>query len=101
MNHRSPRAGVPEPGPAVESDMRTAVWPETHTGFGITTGVTLQGTREARLQQAPLGLISCLGSISSESCDQPTRLIKNRRHHFADQGLSSQSYGFSSSHLWI
>ena len=25
--------------------------------------------------------------------------LKNR-HHFADKGLSSQSYGFSSSHVW-
>ena len=23
------------------------------------------------------------------------------RHHFANKGLSSQSYGFSSSHVWI
>ena len=27
--------------------------------------------------------------------------IKKQRHHFADKGPSSQSYGFSSSHLWI
>ena len=24
-----------------------------------------------------------------------------QRHYFADKGLSSQSYGFSSSHVWI
>ena len=27
--------------------------------------------------------------------------IKNQRHHFADRGLYSQSYGFSSSHVWM
>ena len=27
--------------------------------------------------------------------------IKKQRHHFADKGLSSQSYGFSSSQEWI
>jgi len=27
--------------------------------------------------------------------------IKNQRHHFANKGLYSQSYGFSSSHIWI
>ena len=27
-------------------------------------------------------------------------MLKNR-HHFADKGPSSQSYGFSSSHVWI
>ena len=27
--------------------------------------------------------------------------IKKQRHHFADKDLSSQSYGFSSSHVWM
>ena len=27
--------------------------------------------------------------------------IKRQRHYFADKGLSSQSYGFSSSHVWM
>ena len=27
--------------------------------------------------------------------------IKKSRHHFANKGLSSQSYGFSSSHVWM
>ena len=27
--------------------------------------------------------------------------IKKQRHYFADKGLSSQSYGFSSSHVWV
>ena len=30
--------------------------------------------------------------------DKPRQLLKNR-HHFADKGPSSQSYGFSSSHI--
>ena len=30
-----------------------------------------------------------------------TRDIKNQRHYFADKGSSSQSYGFSSSHVWM
>ena len=29
------------------------------------------------------------------------RCIKKQRHQFADNGLYSQSYGFSSSHVWI
>jgi len=28
-------------------------------------------------------------------------MLKKQRHHFADKGLSSQSYGFSSSHIWM
>ena len=27
--------------------------------------------------------------------------IKKQRHHFANKGLYSQSYGFSSSHVWM
>jgi len=33
--------------------------------------------------------------------DQPRQHIKKQRHHFADQGAYSQSYGFSSSHVWM
>ena len=36
-----------------------------------------------------------------ESCDQPRQHIKKQRHYFVNKGLSSQSYGFSSSHLWM
>ena len=33
-----------------------------------------------------------------ESYDQPRQHIKKQRHYFANKGLSSQGYGFSSSH---
>ena len=33
--------------------------------------------------------------------DQPRQHIKKQRHYFAIKGLSSQSYGFSSSHVWM
>ena len=33
--------------------------------------------------------------------DQPRQHIKKQRHYFANKGLSSQGYGFSSSHVWI
>ena len=36
-----------------------------------------------------------------ESYDQPRQHIKKQRHYFANKGLSSQGYGFSSSHVWI
>ena len=31
--------------------------------------------------------------------DKPRQHIKKQRHHFVDTGPSSQSYGFSSSHV--
>ena len=36
-----------------------------------------------------------------ENYDQPRQHIKKQRHYFANKGLSSQSYGFSSSHVWM
>ena len=36
-----------------------------------------------------------------KSCNQPRQHIKKQRHYFANKGLSSQSYGFSSSHVWM
>ena len=35
------------------------------------------------------------------SDDKPRQCIKKQRHHFADKGPCSQSYGFSSSHVWM
>ena len=35
-----------------------------------------------------------------ESYDKPRQCIK-KRHYFAVKGLSSQSYGFSNSHVWM
>ena len=36
-----------------------------------------------------------------ERCNKPIQCIKKQRHHFANKGLYSQSYGFSSSHVWM
>ena len=36
-----------------------------------------------------------------KSYDKPRQHIKKQRPCFDDKDLSSQSYGFSSSHLWI
>ena len=36
-----------------------------------------------------------------KSYDQPRKHIKKQRHYFANKGLSSQGYGFSSIHVWM
>ena len=36
-----------------------------------------------------------------ESYDQHRQHIKKQRYYFADKGKSSQSFGFSSSHVWM
>ena len=36
-----------------------------------------------------------------KSCDQPRQHIEKQTHYFANKGPSSQSYGFSSSYVWM
>ena len=36
-----------------------------------------------------------------KSFDKPRQHIKTQRHHFSNKGPYSQSYGFSSSHVWM
>ena len=36
-----------------------------------------------------------------KSYDQPRQHVKKQRYYFANKGSPSQSYGFSSSHVWI
>ena len=40
-------------------------------------------------------------ALWKKSYDQPRQHIKKQRHHFTNKGLSSQGYGFSSSHVWM
>ena len=35
------------------------------------------------------------------SYDKPRQHIKKQKHYFANKGLSSQSHGFSTSHVWM
>ena len=39
--------------------------------------------------------------LLGRSCDQPEQHIKKQRHYFANQGPSTQSYGFFSGHVWM
>ena len=36
-----------------------------------------------------------------KSYDKPRQGFKKQRHHFGNKGPYTQSYGFSSSHLWV
>ena len=40
-------------------------------------------------------------TLGKESYDQTRQHIKKQRLYFATKGLSSQGYGFSSSHVWM
>ena len=39
--------------------------------------------------------------LLGRKADQPTQPIKKQRYYFANKDPSSQSYGFSSSHVWM
>ena len=39
--------------------------------------------------------------LLGKSYDQPGQHIEKQRHYFANEGPSSQGYGFSSSHVWM
>ena len=41
------------------------------------------------------------GSKITADGDQPRQHIKKQRHYFANKGLPSQGYGFSSGHVWM
>ena len=45
--------------------------------------------------------ITADGDYSHEICDQPRKCIKKQTHYFANKGPSGQSYGFSSSLVWM
>ena len=40
-------------------------------------------------------------SAWKKNYDKPRQCIKKQRHHLADEGLYSQTYGFSSRHVQI
>ena len=40
-------------------------------------------------------------TLWKKSYDQPRQHIKKQRHYFANKGVSSHGYGFSSSHVWM
>ena len=42
-----------------------------------------------------------LACCLEENYNKPTQHIKNQRHYFPDKVPYSQSYGFSSSHVWL
>jgi len=43
----------------------------------------------------------CSHEIWKKSYDQPRKRIKKQTHYFANKGPSGQSYGFSSTRLWM
>ena len=67
---------------------------ETVTGFiFLGSKITADGDCSHEIKKTP--------SLWKKSCDQRRQHIKKQRHYFASKGPSSQSYGFSSGHVWM
>ena len=71
-------------------------------------GKTVETVAEFILGGAPKSLQMVTAAMKlkdtyslEEKLDQPRQHIKKQRHYFADKCLSSQSYGFSHSHVWM
>ena len=56
---------------------------------------------QALFSWAPKSLQMVTLTPWKKSYDQPKQHIKKQRHYFPNKGPSSQSFGFSSSHVWI
>ena len=50
----------------------------------------------ARLDEAQAGI-----KIAGRNINNLRQYTRKQKHYFADKGLYSQSYGFSSSHVWM
>ena len=66
-------------------------WTQWQTLFSWALKSLQMVTASMKLKDAPW----------KKSYDQPRQHIKKQRHYIANKGPSSQSYGFSSSHVWM
>ena len=88
----------------IDSQQEFAVWlRELKQGLCITLA-GLDGEGDGREVQK--GGDKCIPMADSlapwkKSYGQPRQYIKKKRHYFANKGLSSQTSGFSSSHVRI
>ena len=49
----------------------------------------------------PKSMQMVTAAMKKENCDKHRQHIKKQRHYFSDKGPSSQSFGFSNSHVWM
>ena len=57
--------------------------------------------QNARLDDSQIGTKIARRNINNLIYDKPRQHIKTQRCYFADKGPPIQSYGFSSSHVWM
>ena len=68
--------------------------------WGNSKSVFSWAPKSLQMVTAPMKLKKTLAPWK-KSYDQPRQHIKKQRHYFANKSLSSQSYCFSNSHVWM
>ena len=100
----------------VPGRMWQAVWPHNVPGVFLALYRSLQYYKLSLTLEVCLFLVlnaKCRGKLvllqgtlkertaRQQIYNQPRHHIKKQRYYFANKGLSSQSYGFTSSHVWM
>ena len=73
---------------------------KTITNLDSIIGTSLVAQTVKRLPTMQKTQVQSLGREDLLEKEMATH-IKKQRHYFIDKGKSSQSYGFSSSHIWL
>ena len=73
----------------------------THLAACVLVVACLSWGLRAWLPGGMCDLRCSVSAVGKKTYDQPRQQIKKQRHHFVDKGPSSQSYDFSSSHVWM
>ena len=65
------------------------------------TDLIFGAPKSLQMVTATMMLKDAFNFLWKKSYGQPRQCIKKQRCYFVNKGLSSQSYGFSSTHVWI
>ena len=89
---------IEEPDPIPWGSQKSRIWPVTKQQKEASSFLN----QWSKLNHLPfVVLYKKTLAPWKKSYYQPRQHIKKQRHYFADKGPSNQSYGFSSSHVWI
>ena len=80
-------------GPITSWEIDGKQWKQCQTLFFLVSKTTADGDWSHEIKRCLL--------LGKKSYDQPIQYIKKQRHYFAIKSLSSQGYGFPSSHVWM
>ena len=73
-------------------------WPEYWSGLPFPSSGDLPN---AGMEPVSLTYPALAAGFFTTGANKPRQCIKKQRHHIANKGLYNQSYGFSSSHVWL